>query len=85
MNSSSPTMKETTDHLENIVDIILAARKKNTQIGARLKHFYSSPDSILVQLTGKGWVKIDTLVAENGVSELKADAIQKVVDSFEMK
>lgn len=78
-------MKKTTDYLENIVDIILAARKKNKQIGARLKHFYVSKDSILVQLTGKGWIRIDTLVAENGVSELKADAIQRVVDSFEVK
>lgn len=54
-------------------------------IGARLKHFYGSKEQIKVQLTGKGWVLIDTIVAENGVRELTKEAIQRVVDSFEIK
>jgi hypothetical protein len=75
-------MKETKDHLENIVDILQAARKKNKKIGARLKHFYGSKEQIKVQLTGKGWVMIDVIVAQNGVKELNKEAVQRVVDSF---
>ncbi len=78
-------MKETIDYLENIVDILHVARKKNKKIGARLKHFYGSKEQIKVQLTGKGWVMIDVIIAQNGVRELNKDAIQKVVDSFEVK
>jgi hypothetical protein len=78
-------MKPTTDYLQNIVDILHACRKKDKRIGARLKHWYGSKEQIKVQLTGKGWVMIDTLVAENGVSELRKEAIQKILDSFEIK
>jgi hypothetical protein len=78
-------MKETTEYLENLTDIVLAARKKNSKIGARLKHFYSSEDKIVIQLTGKGWLTVDTLVAENGVSELNSEVLRKIVDSFEVK
>ena len=78
-------MKPTTDYLQNIVDILHACRKKDKRVGARLKHWYGSKEQIKVQLTGKGWVMIDTLVAENGVSELRKEAIQKILDSFEIK
>jgi len=77
-------MKETTDYLDNIVDILHAARKKNKKIGARLKHFYGSKEQIKVQLTGKGSIMIDTAAAEKGVSGLSKDEIQKVVDSFKL-
>jgi hypothetical protein len=78
-------MKETTDHMENIVAILHVCRKKNKKIGARLKHFYGSKEQIKVQLTGKGWVIIDVIIAVNGVSELSKEAIQNVLDSFEVK
>jgi hypothetical protein len=77
-------MKETTDHLENIVDILHASRKKNKKIGARLKHFYGSKEKIKVQLTGKGWVIIDTVWAEKGVSGMTPEEIMAVVDSFKL-
>ena len=78
-------MKETTDHLHNIVSILHIARKKNKRIGARLKHFYASKEQIKVQLTGKGWIIIDTICAANGISEISKEAIQRIVDSFEIK
>jgi hypothetical protein len=78
-------MKPTTDYLQNIVDILHACRKKDKRVGARLKHWYASKEQIKVQLKGKGWVMIDTVVAENGVSELRKEAIQKILDSFEIK
>ncbi len=81
----STLMKETTDHLENIVDILHAARKMNKKIGARLKHYYGSKEQIKVQLTGRGWVIIDVLLAENGVSEISNQGIQKVLDSFNVE
>jgi hypothetical protein len=78
-------MKETIDHLHNIVSILHLARKKNKRIGARLKHFYASKEQIKVQLTGRGWVIIDTICAVNGVSEISKEAIQRILDSFEVK
>ena len=78
-------MKETTDHLENIVDILHAARKKNKKIGSRLKHFYGSAEQIKVHLTGKGSIMIDTVLAENGVSEISKEGLQKVLDSFKVE
>jgi hypothetical protein len=77
-------MKETTDYLQNIVEILHICRKKNKKIGARLKHWYGSKEQIKIQLTGKGWVMMDTVTAEGGVSKLSPESIQKVVDSFKM-
>jgi hypothetical protein len=78
-------MKETTDYLKNIVDILHFARKRNKKIGARLKHFYGSKEQIKVQLTGKGWVMVDTALALKGPVEASKEEIQKVVDSFQIK
>jgi hypothetical protein len=78
-------MKETTDHLENIMDIILACRKLNVKIGARLKHFYLDNDTILVKLTGNVQLSIPTLIAANGVSQLTNEAIQRILNTFEVK
>jgi hypothetical protein len=78
-------MKETTDYLENIVGIVHAARKKNKKIGARLRHFYASKDRIKIQLTGKGWVSIETAWAVNGITGMSQEDLKKVVDSFELK
>jgi hypothetical protein len=78
-------MKETTDYLKNIVDILHSARKRNKRIGARLKHFYGSKEQIKVQLTGKGWVMIDTALAEKGAAAASKEEVQKVVDSFQIK
>jgi hypothetical protein len=78
-------MKETTDFLQHILDILHAARKKNKKIGARLKHFYGSKEKMKVQLTGKGWVTIDTAFAQKGVSEMSKEEIMAVVESFEIK
>jgi hypothetical protein len=78
-------MKETTDYLENVVDILHAARKKNKKIGARLKHFYGSKEKIKVQLTGKGWVVIETVWAEKGLSAMSKEDLLSVVVSFEQK
>jgi hypothetical protein len=82
---TTATLNETSDYLENIVDILHAARKKDKKIGARLRHFYTSEQQIKVQLTGNGWIMIDTLVAENGISELNKPVLQRVIDSFELK
>ena len=66
-------MSETLDYLENIVDILHAARQRDKKIGARLKHFYVSMEQIKVQLTGNGWVKtqkcIDGLAIFQEVNE----------------
>jgi hypothetical protein len=78
-------MKETTDFLQHILDILHAARKRNKKIGARLKHFYASKELIKVQLTGKGWVGIDTALAQKGVAGSAKEEIQRVADSFEIK
>jgi hypothetical protein len=77
-------MKETTDFLENIVDILHAARKRNKKIGARLKHFYGSMEQIKVQLTGKGSIMIDTVLAEKGITGISKEELHKVVDSFKI-
>jgi hypothetical protein len=78
-------MKETTDHLENIMDILLACRKRNKKIGARLKHFYLNKETVLVKLTGNGSLKIPILIAENGVSQMTKEAVLGIADSFEAK
>ena len=78
-------MKETTDHLNNIIDIIHAARKKNRKIGARLKHFYANKETIRVLLTGKGILRIDILHCVNGVKTMSPEQIQAVADTFEIK
>src|ERR1035437_15296 len=78
-------MKETTDHLDNIMDIVLACRKKNEKIGARLKHFYADEETIIVKLTGNAQIIIPLLIAENGVSQMTNEAIQKIVDTFDVK
>jgi hypothetical protein len=78
-------MKETTDHLDNIVLIIHACRKRNKQIGARLKHHYLNKEIIRVQLTGNGILHIPVLIAQNGISQLSKETIQKIADSFEVK
>jgi predicted nucleotidyltransferase len=76
-------MKETTDYLENIMDIVLACRKRNKKIGARLKHFHLNKETMLVKLTGNGSLKIPVLIAENGVSQMTKESIQRIADSFE--
>jgi hypothetical protein len=78
-------MKETTDYLGNILDILHAARKKNKKIGARLKHFYGSKEHMKVSLTGKGWVTVQTAFAVKGVKEMSKEEIMEVVESFEIK
>jgi hypothetical protein len=78
-------MKETTDFLKNIVDILHLARKKNKKIGARIKHFYGSKEKIKVQLTGKGWVIIDTLWAEKGAAEMSKEEILAVAESYRLE
>jgi hypothetical protein len=78
-------MKETTDHLNNIVDIIHDARKKNRKIGARLKHFYANKETIRVLLTGKGILRIDIVHCVNGVKAMNPEQIQAVADTFEIK
>jgi hypothetical protein len=61
------TMKDTTDHLDNIVDIIHACRKKNKKIGARLKHRYVNKENIMVNLTGGGTIHIPIPFAERSL------------------
>jgi hypothetical protein len=78
-------MKETTDYLDNIVDIVHAARKKNKKIGARLKHFYLNKEKIRVQLTGKGYLTIEVSHAKDGLGLLSKEAIQLIADTFEVK
>lgn len=78
-------MKETADHLDNIMDIVLACRKKNEKIGARLKHFYTDEETIIVKLTGNAQITIPLLIAENGISQLSIETIQKIVDTFDVK
>jgi hypothetical protein len=60
------------------------ARKFNASIGARLKHYYVSPEMIRVQLSGKGWVNIETFSAEKALCDLSPEALQRVVNSFEV-
>jgi hypothetical protein len=71
-------MKETTDHIDNIIDIVHACRKINPKIGARLKHFYLNPEMILVQLSGNAQLSVPSLIAENGVSQLTKEGINKI-------
>ena len=78
-------MKETADHLDNIMDIVLACRKKNEKIGARLKHFYTDEETVIVKLTGNAQITIPLLIAENSVSQLSKEAIQYIVETFELK
>ncbi len=78
-------MKETTEHLQNILDILHVARKKNKKIGARLKHFIANKETWKVQLTGKGWVSIDAPFVLKGAKEMTKEEILKVADSWEMK
>ena len=78
-------MKETTDYRENIVDIVHACRKKNKNIGARQKHFYSNSNTIRIQLSGHGQIDIPVVIAENGVSQMTNEALQRIVDTFEVK
>jgi hypothetical protein len=76
-------MQETTDYLDNIVDLIHAARKIDKRIGARLKHFYANKDTIKVQLSGNGYLTIGLIYAQNGVSQITKEAIQSISDTFE--
>lgn len=78
-------MTETSDHLDNIVDIILVCRKKNRKIGTRLKHFYLDKTTMQVKLTGNGVLNIPVLIAENGVAQISPAAIQGILNSFEVK
>ena len=78
-------MKETTDYIDNIMDIVLACRTKNKMIGARLKHFYSDKETIVVKLTGNAQITLPVLIAENGVSQMTKEAIQRIADSFQLQ
>jgi hypothetical protein len=74
-------MKETTDHLDNIVDIIFACRKLNSRIGARLRHYYSG-GAIVVHPTGRMQIAIPLILAENGISELNKKAIEDILNTL---
>lgn len=78
-------MKETTDYTDNIMDIILACRSKNKKIGARLKHYYSGKETILVKLTGNAQITIPVLIAENGVSQMTKEALQRITDTYQLQ
>jgi hypothetical protein len=78
-------VKETSDHIDNIQDLILACRKKNKKIGVRLKHYYLNKTTIQVLLTGNGVLRIPVLIAENGVSQINTEGIQGIINSFEIK
>ncbi|MDQ3190292.1 MAG: hypothetical protein M3Q58_01725 [Bacteroidota bacterium] len=77
-------MKETTDYLDNIMDIVLACRKINGKVGARLKHYYEDDKTIIVKLSGNAQITVPLIIAENGVSQLTKEAIQKIVETFEI-
>ena len=78
-------MKETSDHLDNIMDIVLASRKINNKIGARLKHYYADNKTIIVKLSGNAQITVPLIIAENGVSQMTVEAIKKIVGTFEIK
>jgi hypothetical protein len=78
-------MRETSDYLENIVNLLYVIRKKNQNIGARLKHFYISETRIMVRLTGNGWITLELALAVNGVQEITDADIQKVLHTFERR
>jgi hypothetical protein len=75
-------MKETTQYLENIIEIIHLCRKKNKKIGARLSHKVVNKEHIMVKLTGGGNLHIPILLAENGVSQLTTEAVIAIVATF---
>jgi len=78
-------MKETTDYLENIMDIVHTCRKRNDKIGARQKHFYVNKDTIRIHLSGNAQLTLSVLIAENGVSQMTKEAIKGIVETFEVR
>ncbi len=67
------------------MDIVHACRKKNSKIGARQKHFYLNKDLIRIHLSGNAELTIPLLIAENGVSQMTKEALQAIIDSYDVK
>jgi hypothetical protein len=75
-------MQETTDYIDNVVDIIYACRKRNSLIGARLRHFYFDDRMLLVYLTDNKQLKIPVLIATHGISQLTEKSIFEICSTF---
>ena len=75
-------MQETTDCLENIVDIVNAARMYNPSIGYRVKHYVNERFHFSILLSGNAAIEIKRAHAQDGLGSMTPQDIQEVANSY---